>query len=99
MTDDLSDKAMRLLELIAKRQDKTNQGVVIDNQMAATAGLGYRGSDIYAQVVEALLIQEAIIRDRETSAHGIDNLPGGSGYGMAVRITPYGRTLLRDRSL
>ncbi len=94
--EDLYEKTIMLLGLIEERQDKTNEGVVVDNQMARAVGLEYRGSDIYDAVMETLLDEEAIVRDRETSAHGFDNISGSSDYGMAVRITPYGRALLRD---
>ncbi len=94
MEDDL-EKALVLLRLISEQQAKTNAAVVVDNQMAADAGLEYRGSPIYDIVVGALLEEEALEVDRETSEYGFDSLPGASEYGTAFNITPSGEALLQ----
>lgn len=97
MAVELSRNALRLLQLIdAKAEGRTDVEVMPDNQMAAAAGLGYLGSDLYDDAIGQLLTQH-VLQEGATNNALLSNTVGSSPYGGAFKITPLGRSLLRPR--
>ncbi len=94
MAVELSRNALRLLQLIdAKAEGRTDVEVIPDNQMAAEAGLGYVGSELYIDAIGQLLAQHVLQEGATENALLSDTL-GSLPYGNTFKMTPLGRSLM-----
>ena len=88
MAGDIRQRALSLLELINERAGgRTDIEVWPDDQMAAAAGLGYRG---------LLLGEGALEVATETNAL-LNSVPGTWPHGDVFYMTERGQELLRQR--
>jgi DNA polymerase/3'-5' exonuclease PolX len=92
MADDVRQGALKLLELINdKAGGRMDIEVWPEDQMAAAAGLGYRGSRHYDIAIRVLLDEGALEVATETNAL-LSGVAGDIFY-----ITERGQELLRQR--
>ena len=87
-----------MLDLINDRAGgRTDVEVWPDDQMAAVAGLEYRGSELYDAAIRWLLKEGVLQRVPETNA-ALSRAVGTSDQGDAFKITDRGKDLLQQHS-
>ncbi len=98
MADDVRKEALQLLRLLNEQQAKglTDLPVIPDEQMAADAGLEYRGSDLYGAAIQWLLDEGALRVDPATKEQDLIEIPGAPTRSTAFNITLHGLHLLRE---